>query len=597
MHLLEESVCGRLVLHLAGRLRRGAQRSGLFRLRYALHRKTVVQQANRSLALTKGAAPLYQKGMRAREESLFFALCGRVRNYWMGLSLGCYGLFLLALGGILFSFTFWVPRFVGVWEQRVAGSALMVLSLLLLPLNKSLSYAVRKSLFLRGFLCGFSLLSEDRLGNTEKGRERVGGALTAAVLFGALGYLTTPLIALWGLVLLPLLCLFLALPECLLCAIFLVFPVLGLSGHPTILLCGLVGLLWLSYLAKAMCGKRTAESSGFDWACLIFCFSLLLGSFVGFGSRTEGIALAALASMALPARQLLGSRAWAIRARASLLAGAGMCAGVGVMQYLLRQAALQWVDRDRFGDIGGRVVSFFENPNVLAIYLLFCLPMALGAAIDAERHSLVKVAYGICALLCGACLILTWSRGAWLGGMAEVILLLILCNRKTLAISFLLPFFCMPILPFLPRSIRNRFASIGMLGESSIRYRRYTWRGTCSMLKKHPFGIGVGSTAFLRIYPHYAVSGTETVMHAHSLFLHLLAEMGGMGLLSFLLCLFFAFLPFGRGIHLHARCAICGALVMGIFDHLWYAPPMIALFFCLCALACAGNGENGGVLS
>ena len=115
------------------------------------------------------------------------------------------------------------------------------------------------------------------------------------------------------------------------------------------------------------------------------------------------------------------------------------------------------------------------------------------------------------------------------------------------------------------------------------------------MLTAHPFGIGVGNESFMQVYPLYAVSGTETVMHAHNLFLRLTCEIGVFGLLTFLCFLIVMILSFlsklrsmpvgeGRLSTLSAACSIMGTLVMGIFDDIWYHYGLLALFFVVCAL-------------
>ena len=148
---------------------------------------------------------------------------------------------------------------------------------------------------------------------------------------------------------------------------------------------------------------------------------------------------------------------------------------------------------------------------------------------------------------------------------------------------------------FLPHAVRNRFSSIGALSESSIRYRLYTWRGVLRMLADHPFGIGVGAQAFSQTYVRYSVSGTETVMHAHNLFLRIMCDLGLAGVLTFsffLMCLLFRVigrlqsLPTGESRLLTLSCfsSLLGCLIMGLFDDVWYHFGLTALFFIVCAL-------------
>ena len=121
-------------------------------------------------------------------------------------------------------------------------------------------------------------------------------------------------------------------------------------------------------------------------------------------------------------------------------------------------------------------MSTFENPNVLAEYLIMVLPLILAAFI-LKSGARGKLMLAVAGALCAACLIYTWSRGAWLGCLIGLFIFMLMYSKNTLV--FLL--FCtlgIPFLPFiLPDSIIQRFMSIGNLGDSSTSYRVYIWQG------------------------------------------------------------------------------------------------------------------------
>ena len=258
---------------------------------------------------------------------------------------------------------------------------------------------------------------------------------------------------------------------------------------------------------------------------------------------------------------------------------------LGIFQYFFGSTPLLWVDADRFSEIGRRVTGVFENPNVLGIYLLLILPVSLFLALDVRGKKWRRI-LALCIFLFGVLgAVFTWSRGAWLAILLEFVLLLLLSGKRTAALCAFLPVLGIGAVPLLPQSVLHRFSSIGSLADSSIRYRLYTWSGVCRMIAEHPFGIGVGESAFRAVYPQYAVSGIETVMHAHQILLQLALEMGIGGVLVFgaamLSCI-------ARGLGNRSTAsfaaALCGALTMGCFDHLWYEKTLIALIFILAAL-------------
>ena len=111
------------------------------------------------------------------------------------------------------------------------------------------------------------------------------------------------------------------------------------------------------------------------------------------------------------------------------------------------------------------------------------------------------------------------------------------------------------------------------------------------MLKSHPVGIGVGERAWHVIYPHFALSGTKTVMHAHNVFLQVAAELGIVGLTVFCLLIGMAIVRAFQKRNITAVAAVSGTLVMGLFDHLWYYPGMLIPFWSLLAF-CMENGKK-----
>jgi O-antigen ligase len=178
-----------------------------------------------------------------------------------------------------------------------------------------------------------------------------------------------------------------------------------------------------------------------------------------------------------------------------------------------------------------------------------------------------------------------------------------LCKRRTLSLLLALCAFGGGLVFYLPDKILRRLQSIGRMSDSSTHYRANTWRGVLRMLRAHPFGIGSGESAFRSVFPHYAVSGTETVMHAHQLLLEVAVEIGVVGLALFLLVLSFFFadvVRFCRKCGESARRAeaiallasLAGALVMGLFDSLWYHNGLYWLFWSISALLL--NALEGG---
>jgi hypothetical protein len=186
--------------------------------------------------------------------------------------------------------------------------------------------------------------------------------------------------------------------------------------------------------------------------------------------------------------------------------------------------------------------------------------------------------------------------------MGAILFLLLFYNRRSVGGLF---FGTLPILTlslYLPGQVRRRFLSIGGMVDSSVRYRYALWEGVRRMRAAHPWGIGVGERAFGRIYPDFAMSGTETVMHAHRLLGQIGVELGWLGVSMLILVLFFLGMEVAhhweerdegeRGLCIALIACILGSLIMGLFDYVWYHYGVFLLFWLHCA--CLGATARGG---
>lgn len=225
------------------------------------------------------------------------------------------------------------------------------------------------------------------------------------------------------------------------------------------------------------------------------------------------------------------------------LAG-GVVALIGVGQYVFDvSGASSWLDSDMFGSVT-RVYSTLQNPNVLAEYLILAIPLG-GAALLTTKSSTRRLLCFICCAFMCLCMVLTLSRGGWLGLLMAGAIFFILLNPRLMV---LIPFALVALYFVMPDSVIARFASIGDLQDGSTSYRVSIWMGTINMLKDYWLcGIGPGTTAFNLVYPAYSYN-TASAQHGHNLFLQILCDGG--------VC---AFVVFFAVIFVFCRC-ICGAL-------------------------------------
>ncbi len=266
-----------------------------------------------------------------------------------------------------------------------------------------------------------------------------------------------------------------------------------------------------------------------------------------------------------------------------------LVAGYGIIQYIFGLDADKqaWIDEQMFNDIKMRAFSTLENPNVLGEYLLLTIPVAVAFMWNTKK-AWTKIFYmGVCGVLL-LCLVLTMSRGCWIGILIAAALFITFVDARywLLAIPVLL------LAPsILPASILNRFLSIGNLGDTSSSYRLYIWLGTISMLKDFWLvGVGPGSQAYNLIYPRYSYP-MIIAPHAHNVYLQQMVETGvvGIGALVFVFIAFFRRMSqkahtlckkSADKVMIVALCAgVLGFLVQGVFDYVFYNYRVFMMFW------------------
>lgn len=261
---------------------------------------------------------------------------------------------------------------------------------------------------------------------------------------------------------------------------------------------------------------------------------------------------------------------------------------IGLYQYFFGDIYSQaWLDSSMFEDIKMRVYSTFENPNVYGAYLLLVVPLIfsmLWTEKGWKKKAFLLCCFGITAIA----LLLTFSRGCWLGIILGMGLLLIIIDRRFIILGVI----ALLLLPFvLPDSIMNRFLSIGNMNDSSTSYRVYIWLGTLAMLKDYWFsGIGLGETSFNTIYPMYSFSDVPAP-HAHSLYLQIMVSYGIVGIIIFFGIMYnfykettIRMLKQKNIVIAGIIASISGFMLQSMFDYTWYNYRVFFIFWMVIAL-------------
>lgn len=380
-----------------------------------------------------------------------------------------------------------------------------------------------------------------------------------------------------------------------------VLPFLSFFKQPTVVLASLILCTAFFYILKLIRGKRVFKFEILD------AFVLMFGIMIMFSSIFSAGADAAFAEAGITAVLILGyfllvnlmrTQRWIKRCVYALIGSATVVAIIGVFEFFFAEQSSQWLDVSLFSDIKVRVVSLFENPNILSMFLVIVFPFVLAAyCLSSKRNE--KTLCFLAGVIIVLCTLFTWSRGAWLAIILGTLIFCMIYTKKSFRFFGVL-IFAIPMLPIiLPENVISRFLSITNLADSSISYRIYTWKGTMNMIGKYLLGgIGYGNESFQSIYPNYAYAGMEAATHSHSLFLQIIAYMGILGIIIFAIVMILNFQkcfeyikrPENTTSKLYVAAAISSliaALVMGIFDYIWYNYRVLYVFWIVMAIGCA----------
>jgi hypothetical protein len=257
------------------------------------------------------------------------------------------------------------------------------------------------------------------------------------------------------------------------------------------------------------------------------------------------------------------------------------------------------------------------STNYFALVLVALVPLGVDRALHARAPAARWIAGG-CLVAILAALGCTYSRGG-LAALGATAVLMLLATPRWPRIALLgAPFAVVALvaaLAFLPATWRERMATFGQIWEglrgrhvedTAIRGRLSEFRSALLMVGDHPL-LGVGSGNYEVHYPQYArviaLDARREDRAAHSLYLEVAAENGGLGLAVFGGLIGFALAGIRRtrqsfaaareteAFHLATAIGVsfAGFLIGSTFLHLAYP----RFFWLLVGIAMAVRGLSG----
>ena len=181
--------------------------------------------------------------------------------------------------------------------------------------------------------------------------------------------------------------------------------------------------------------------------------------------------------------------------------------------------------------ISGRLEGAFDSPNQLGSLCALMVPVATGLVFGA-RTLRWRVISGLCLIVLLATLMLSLSRGAWIGAAIALLFMLVkLPQARRLLLILAVP---MIIVGFFVWSLTGTKTDVKIVGEraraitvlSPYDDRRVIYREAYREIRENPLlGVGPGGfpVASTRVVSE---SATLSYSHAHNLYLNWAAEVG-----------------------------------------------------------------------
>lgn len=416
-----------------------------------------------------------------------------------------------------------------------------------------------------------------------------------AALRGRLDLWLAPLRATsWAVRLAPALSLFLA------CMLLLVSPYVG-TGMNALLVLMAFGAMLFQWAVEP---PRAKPLDALDLPFLAFLVISLVA--VGFSPYLI-LSLKGLAKMLVFWMSFLafrgalarGSSGW-VPLFAALFVAALAQSLYGIYQWQIKVPPLAlWDDAEAEVKLT-RVYGTLKNPNLLSGYLIPVIPFAVAAALT-WRHWALRVLAVATAVAAPICLYFTYSRGAYLGLVAEGLVLGLLgfaalwpqIKKRPWLLGVLGGVLLLGVVAVVwvyanSPALQERLLSItATRTHSSNSFRLNVWDGVIRMIQDSWWaGIGLGNDTFRKVYALYMVSGFEA-LGAYNIFLEEAVEKGVFGLLAFLWllgaaafrALYLAATRVDRVWSAAAVAVLVGLSVHGVVDTVFYRPSVQILFW------------------
>jgi putative inorganic carbon (hco3(-)) transporter len=182
--------------------------------------------------------------------------------------------------------------------------------------------------------------------------------------------------------------------------------------------------------------------------------------------------------------------------------------------------------------------NYFLDENDLSLYIDMWIPFCYFLFI-AEQNKIKKVLYAISLILGLMAIVVSFSRGGFVGLIAGALAIWMIGQRKFSSIV-IITLIALLIFNFSGTTYRAEMETITDTHESTAAERIESWKSAWNMFLANP--LGVGGDNFMVLFPEYQTNYFKRGMWgraAHSIWFTLIPELGIGGIIIFSLLLYY----------------------------------------------------------
>ncbi len=269
----------------------------------------------------------------------------------------------------------------------------------------------------------------------------------------------------------------------------------------------------------------------------------------------------------------------------------------GIYQYIVAvPIPSNWTDQAE-QSVRTRVFSIFGSPNIMADYMVMFAPLSAGLAYYVKKPWQKVLAWICTFLMCFGCLF-TMSRAGWMAMAVAVVLFCLFLDRRLFALLVVVGVGAC-FLPFVASRIGYLFTE--QFAESTARGGRAgRWHFGLNYLVEsgHPWvGLGFGMFGGAIAVQNKIIDQWD-YFYMDNYYLKIMAEMGYLGFIAFVLLLIFLLVTCLRSIYRSRAtegtsmkplaagltAGMCGVLVHCYFENIFEEPYMMAYFWIMVAM-------------